>query len=651
MVAQAQDPTASFEAAPCMFDFPILYQEGEDLECGYLTVPERHEQPDGPTIRLAVAVIKSQVPAPEPDPVVVAQGGPGGSTIDTFTTILLLAPFFGTNRDIVLFDQRGTLHSEPALICREQYDLIDQTLEAHLQPAELTQLSLEADRACRERLVDEGVNLAAYNSLENAADVEALRQALGYDQINLYGVSYGTLLAFHVMRDYAHGLRSVILDAVVPPQTNFITEVPWAMDRAFSTLFQSCAASPECNAAYPNLETVFFQLVEETRRQPLTIPLKDPNSGRTYQAVFDGDALISTLFQLLYATEFIPGLPKLIYDLKEGNTEFLSLVLPLFVFDRTVSTGMYNSVICAEDADFTTEDLPDREISPVLAESGKQSAEALLATCEVWEVPELGPEIDAPVTSSVPTLILSGQFDPITPPAFGDLAAETLSQSYVYTFPNVGHSAAGANPCANGIIQAFLNNPEVEPRATCLDNLPQETSFITEDDLVSTSVLAGWLLAVDQGTGGRLLLFFGLLLGCLFLLLSAWLVWPLEYLIRRIRKQPHRPQPRLASLSRGIALFTGLVAVIFLVGLIIVLVLTIADEKLLLFGVPRITAPLFIIPGFIALLVAAMLITTGLAWGKGYWVLWQRLYYTGLTLAGLGFTALLIQSGLMTVLL
>jgi pimeloyl-ACP methyl ester carboxylesterase len=634
-----------------MFDYPILYQEGEHLECGYLIVPERHEQPDGPTIRLAVAIIKSQVPDPEPDPVVVAQGGPGGSTIDTFATILLLAPFFGTNRDIVLFDQRGTLYSEPALICREQYDLIDQTLEQHLQPDELTQLSLEADKACRERLVDEGVDLAAYNSLENAADVEALRQALGYDQINLYGVSYGTLLAFHVMRDYAEGLRSVILDAVVPPQTNFITEVPWAMDRAFSTLFQSCTATPECNAAYPNLEEVFFQLVEETRQQPLTIPLKDPESGRTYQAVFDGDALIGTLFQLLYATEFIPGLPKLIYDLKEGNTEFLSLVLPLFVFDRTISTGMYNSVICAEDADFTAEDLPDQGLSPVLAENGKQSAKALLATCEVWQVPELGPEIDAPVTSSVPTLVLSGQFDPITPPAFANVAAETLSHSYVYTFPNVGHSAAGANPCANRIIQDFLDNPEVEPRTACLDNLPQEPSFITEDDLVSTNVLASWLLAIEQGNAGRLLLFFGLLLGCLFLLLSAWLVWPLEYLIRRIRQLPHRPQPRLAHLSRGIALFTGLVAVIFVVGLVIVLVLTIADEQLLLFGVPRITAPLFIVPLFIALLTMGMLIATGLAWGKGYWVLWQRLYYTLLTLMAVGFTFLLIQSGLMTVLL
>ena len=158
-----------------------------------------------------------------------------------FSTILfcrfLLHPKISLEDAIVLFDQRGALYSEPSLVCEEQWELVERTIEQRLTYEEADRLSLEAVTACRRRLERERIDVSAFNSVENAADVAALARALGYEQINLYGVSYGTLLAQHVMRDHPGILRSVVLDAVVPASVNYLTETPRSQDRVYTELF------------------------------------------------------------------------------------------------------------------------------------------------------------------------------------------------------------------------------------------------------------------------------------------------------------------------------------------------------------------------------------------------------------------------------
>ena len=452
----------TWQPSACMFDLPLLATEGEDIECGYLVVPEQHRDPTGPTIKLAVAIIKSSSPTPAPDPLVMAQGGPGGSTIE-FAQLLVSSPL-RSQRDIILFDQRGTLYSEPNLMCSEYITLTEDTIEQDITLEEGFKLSEAATVACRDRLVEAGINLAAYNSLENAADVDALRQALGYDQINLYGISYGTLLALHVMRDYPTGLRSVILDAVVPTQTNFIVEVPHTMDRAYTELFQACETDPICQEDYLNLEQRFFDLVAHLNEQPGSVRVTDPETGNHYEAVFNGDALTGLFFQLMYQTDFIPVLPKLVADIEANDFTIVANIWPLLLFDRTFSLGMYQSVICAEDADFRVEDLSLAGVRAELIANLEIENQALLNTCQLWDVPELGPALDEPVISDIPTLLLSGHFDPITPPAFAELAAQGLSTSYQFTFPRNGHGAAiPGGACVNQIMTAFLNKPAGSP--------------------------------------------------------------------------------------------------------------------------------------------------------------------------------------------
>ncbi|MCG8348676.1 MAG: alpha/beta hydrolase [Chloroflexales bacterium] len=626
-----QRAAAPFATAPCMFDLPLGVIEGQQVVCGYLTTPARHANPDGPTIRLAVAILKSQALNPAPDPLVMLQGGPGGSTIDTYFEILLSDPSFLPNRDIILLEQRGTLYSEPALTCQELDELTIELLDQDISPEEDLQRSAQALQQCHDRLVNEGVDLSAFDSVENAADIEALRVALEYEQINLYGVSYGTLLALHTMRNHPEGLRSVILDAVIPPQTNFLVEAPRSQDRAFTVFFDACASDPQCNDSYPNLEQVFFDLVEQLNETPAQIQMTDPETEIRYDALLDGDSLEESLFQLLYATEIIPALPRLIYAARDGDYTVLSRLIALFVFDRTMSTGMYFSVICAEDADFNLADLQLDGLRPTVATTGRRDVEAILMFCQDWNVDPLGPEIDAPVSSDIPTLLLSGIFDPITPPAFAEGAAATLAQSYNYTFPHSGHSAALSGPCSKQIIRDFLDNPTVEPDASCITGL-SGVDFITPANTLRVPSLLPLLNL--EGSAANELTLFG---ASLALLLSIMLIGPVAWLVWMVRRHGGRTVsfvPIRARVLSWLTTLNGIVLLGFALGLFVMIVTSLQTVTTwLLFGAPRSWIGLFTLPLFSLFLTAGMVVGAVLAWRSKFWSVWYRSYYTVLVLA------------------
>lgn len=645
--------TASTQSVPafsyddCMFELPAGALEGENVECGWLTVPEEHANPDGPTIRLAVAIIKSADPNPAPDPLVMLQGGPGGSTIDAFMSVLF--PLGGNSplrrdRDIVLFDQRGTLYSEPALTCPEILKLTEDTIERRLTVSEANRLVLEAYSDCLRRLESEGVNLAAFDSVENANDIEALRVALGYDQINLYGVSYGTLLALHAMRQNPDGLRAVILDSVAPPDLNFVPEVPRNMQRAFDELFRACAGDAECNRTYPDLENEFYKLVDRLNREPIQIPITDFETGARYDALLDGNSLINLTFQFMYATEAIPGLPKMITDLRDtGRSELLRVFWPVLAFDRTFAGGMYNTTLCAEDADFTEADINLDGVREEVRAANEGSAEYFAALCRAWNVPALPASIDEPVVSDIPTLIVNGQFDPVTPPAFGERAARTLSRSFVVTIPTGGHGSALTGECAADILYAFLDNPTAQPDTSCLAS---EVTFYTPRTIVMTPVIWRWL--TDPGLLDFVI--WGVLALSVFFLLTPLVIYPLSFLIRQFGRKDAQPQPVRERLGRWFAraliMLSGVLAAVFILGVVGFAFNTLFnDQFLLLHGLPRTTAPLFIIPPLLMVFGLILLVCAVLAWRDKGWGIPGRIYFALLTLAVIVYLAALAPLG------
>jgi pimeloyl-ACP methyl ester carboxylesterase len=302
-----------FEPAPC----PKL-QGAEalaDASCGYLVVPENRSQVTDRTIRLFVATYPAPSPEKRPDPVVFLAGGPGDIAPSDANPVV--AADFIRDRDIVLMSQRGTWLSEPALTCASIDDFNRELLGLRFYSEATKRAHLSATEACHRELAATGADLSAYNSTESAADFADLRTVLGYAAWNIYGLSYGSYLAQTLMRDHPDGIRSVVLDSVLP--TTYTVPANWENTRAgFDNLFQACAAEPACNAAHPRLEKTFTELVNKLEAEPLTTTVNDPATGEDLEVVHDGGALVDWLRNQNYAVPLLHAAPNRIDGLAAG---------------------------------------------------------------------------------------------------------------------------------------------------------------------------------------------------------------------------------------------------------------------------------------------------------------------------------------------
>lgn len=461
--------TPAFAQADCQFPYPAE----ADIQCGYLIVPEDRANPQR-TIRLHVAVVSSHTATPAPDPVIFLDGGPGGFTLAGAERLIALHDVVLRERDLILFDQRGVGYSEPSLDCPELEEARLTNIEKSLDDAAWHTINLAATAACRQRLTAQGINLSAYNSAASAADLHDLRQALGYDAWNLLGVSYGTRLALTAMRDFGltGTIRSVILDSVYPPQVNGFTDLGVNADRAFDLLFDRCAGNEPCNRAYPNLRPRFYQLVDSLNAEPLTVAVFDRAARTTYRLPFDGDDLIATLFDMLYDRRQISALPKMLSQLERGYSSILTDHLGES-WDRTtyISEGMGLSVQCAEEAPFTTEaeiKAAAQTLPPQLAHKFETNATNVLQSCALWQIEASAPLENEAVRSDIPTLILAGDYDPITPPSFAQELAAYLPNAFLFEFIGVSHGVMGAHACGAELAAAFLTDPTTLPDASCL---------------------------------------------------------------------------------------------------------------------------------------------------------------------------------------
>ena len=469
--------TTAFEEASCPMDLPPGAVEGEHVTCGYVTVSEERARPSEATIRLAVAVVHSASDDPADDPLFMLAGGPGESALTSFVQLLAVPGMdaFWAERDVVLVEQRGTRYSIPFLRCEEMSELRLELLGENLGDEVEEERKLDAWTVCRDRLVASGVNLSAYNSVENAADIVAVADALGSSSFNLYGGSYGSLLAQHIMRDHPNRVRSAILDAVSPlrHEPNMLYKAH-STDRSLRLLFGQCRSDAACGEAFPDLEKVFFDLVDGLNETPAALQIHKPGTGEVFDMVLTGDRLVALTRDLLGVTTILPDLPGAIYDMAEGDFGLLELLQSQFLFSLNLADGMYNSVICTELADFAAADMADAEgLYPQVAAAVEDLVdEVILQPCQVWGVEHLGAQVTESVAGDTPTLLLSGEFDPTVPPQMAEVAAERLTNAYLYTFPGVGHSTLARSECASGVMQAFLDDRTRAPDAVCVEEMP-----------------------------------------------------------------------------------------------------------------------------------------------------------------------------------
>jgi pimeloyl-ACP methyl ester carboxylesterase len=390
------------------------------------------------------------------------------------------APVFESGRDLIIFDQRGIGVSRPALNCWEFNELLLEVMDSKLDELEINdeqaaEMALERLQACRDRLAIEA-DLAAYDSVNSAADVENIRTALDYDLINLWGGSYGTRLALEVMRRYPEGIRSVVLDAVYPPDVDLYQAAPANFQRALDRLYASCAANPVCNEVYPDLEQVLLSTAARLNQQPVTREIEAYGLDKTIQTRVNGNTLLAQVFQLLYDSRMRYFIPRIIYDVSNDDFDYMDKVLGSIISLIQISSrGMMLSVQCREELAFSDQEEYGKVLSayPQLSGMFRDSIIGGLAykACEIWDVGQAEESANKPVVSDLPALIMNGEYDPITPPEWGYRAAETLDNAYVYEYPGIGHGASLAHSCPESMFVAFLNNPYAAPDSSCINTM------------------------------------------------------------------------------------------------------------------------------------------------------------------------------------
>jgi pimeloyl-ACP methyl ester carboxylesterase len=449
-----------FESTACWQSIPA----SASARCGFLVVPENRAKANGKTIRVAVAIVRAAGKRLDSTPLVDLDGGPGGAPI--LSAGLLIASGLNAHRDLIIVDQRGTYLSHPQLTCPTLDRFFLHLLGLVYDAASTRAEHVAATSACRAQFVGNGVDLAAYNTTENAADFADLRRALGYKQWNIYSVSYGTDLALKLIRADPKGVRSVVLDSTVPP--NLVTFPGFWVQAGsgFGQLFAACNGQTACRARYGNLRERFAHLVDALESRPVTTTVPDPATKRSVTVTIDGGALVNWLVGMSFQTPRFKDVPGLIDQLAAGKPQAIAASrLAQVTPAGFIGYGLTFGVLCREWYPFSTYaqiEKQGRRVFPsfpasVLAEAPQFTF--ITEDCKAWNVPAAPPVTREPVRSGVPTLILSGSFDGVTALPWAKAAAASLANSRVILFPGVGHSVLYESACAQAVANSFFAKP------------------------------------------------------------------------------------------------------------------------------------------------------------------------------------------------
>ena len=411
--------------------------------CGTLPVAENPSDPDGRKIELFVAVLPALSKVAEPDAFTVIAGGPGQASTEFYVGVARSFERIRRERDIVLVDQRGTGRSN-ALDCSSD--------SGGLEASSPERVREETERCLAELESDPRY----YTTSVAVRDLDSVRAALGYSSWNLYGISYGTRVALHYLRRYPETTRSVVLDGVVPASAVLGPDISLDAQAALDDIFERCAADPGCSVRFPELREAFRELLEELRERPVPLEVADPLDGTPVELLFGVEQLGLAVRLLSYAPETASLLPILIWEGRAGKLERLALQALLVArsLDESLSAGMHNAVVCTEDAPFYNGRTVDRA---ALERSylGALGYELLIELCALWPRGVIDAGFKDRVVSERPVLLLSGENDPITPPANAEQAAATLSNSLHIVGPGQGHGMAPRG-CLKRLIAEFV---------------------------------------------------------------------------------------------------------------------------------------------------------------------------------------------------
>jgi pimeloyl-ACP methyl ester carboxylesterase len=472
----SQPSSPSYSAAPCPRDVQVQLLVRHS--CGYLTVLEDRSRPDGRTLRLFVVRIPPPDERPHPDSVLILGDDVGA------------LPDYGRHqgeaqrlhRVVYVLDQRGTGHSRPGLACPEVDPVSTEGLIEPTGDPSLLRRFLAAVTACRSRLLSTGIDPSQFDLAAMAADVEDLRRELGVSSWNL--ASYGSLsrLALEVIREYPGHVRAAYLDSPQFPQLDEPTEMVLGTGLVLNELLGACRGDPSCRGVYPRLGEQLSAAIEQLAAHPIEAhtPLGD--------VVVDAGSFLRAL-QVILGEDPGTDVPAFIVDAAHHHIGVdMSTVLAThgslcagyrFGCTSDFSIGVYLSVLCRDQAPFVDASALPGGATPLPGLAERYGTSPYLAACSAWKMPSASATIHDPVRSVVPVLMVSGQFDPFSPPSLTREFGDSLENSFVIEVPAQSHTPVQGGGCAIRIRDSWMQNPSSPPIGTaCLRGLKLE--FVTQ---------------------------------------------------------------------------------------------------------------------------------------------------------------------------
>ncbi|MEQ1866077.1 MAG: alpha/beta fold hydrolase [Micropepsaceae bacterium] len=523
----APSPQFRLTSELCPDSANLTAQERKRVRCGYLRVPETYAKPNGRTIELAVSVVEPKSGKPF-DSVVMLHGGPGGGEMQNYR-YRLNEPLGA--RTIVMFDQRGVGRSRPAL-CPELGDAIFQASVKGLSADAETGELVVAHNRCRDRLVAQKIDLTSYNTDATVADMESLRTALGFDRWKVYGVSYGTAVALAYLRDHADRLNALVLDSVypldAPPASNGVAN----MMRSLKELSAACAAQAACKSRFGNLEHLFFKAVRQLAQEPLEVPAIGATAKLSEAVKISAPAFMTVIHQMLYDKGAYEALPYLIERVAARDGEVFALLVDEFQGRANAIThGQYAAVECYERFPFDSRDAYEFASSAwPLARDNMTLLTRHFDICAAWTDRAAKP-MEMPERTTVPTLVLAGGWDPITPPAYSKAAAERIGARYV-ELPFHGHGVRGDKTCGAPMLRTFLDKPNLAPDSSCTRHRSPPV-FVTS--LVRAPSIARELSSIASGLEFMTAPIVSSMLALLAFLLISVKIWAIVAIVRVVR--------------------------------------------------------------------------------------------------------------------
>ncbi len=471
--ARADAPVAALQPTllgkiaftPCSLSSPLARTTLE-AQCATFTVPEDRSKPDGRKIALNVAWLQATDNGQsQPDPVFFLAGGPGQSAVDTYPGLDPVFQEVRKHRAVILVDQRGTGKSNP-LTCaspEEDEDNPDTSPEA-----------MQAQAAACVKALSAHADLRFYTTTDAVADLEAVRRAIGAAQINLVGVSYGTRVAQQYAMRHPQATRSIVLDSTVPNALGLGNIFARNLDDALTLQFALCSKNPECKTKLGDPRAELDRLLSTLRATPPTVHYRDASTGEWTQGVLRAEAVAGLVRMYAYMPLAAGLLPKLIHEANDGHLEGLMALTRMLTgqVEDSMALGMQLSVVCSEDrASMVTR---SEDADTVL---GNLMPTGMAAMCAVWPKGTVPADFNRPLATPVPALVLAGEFDPVTPPRYGEQVVKTLRNGRLFVLRGQGHNVIGAG-CMPKLFAQFIEKADAKALdGRCLDKLAYPVPF------------------------------------------------------------------------------------------------------------------------------------------------------------------------------